>query len=324
MALPRSIIIFFSLSLLVMSSLPGCSEKKDSADIIQNNKSVTKESVVIALLAGRNVFMQKKQYNALAGYLSKSIGLDVKTKIYDGYDHIYSEMLEGKVDAVFFEGISYVVINSKIPLEPIARPYLKDGTSAYRGVIFTIKDSGIDGDVKTWKDKRIALVNKSSYSGYVYPTWYLYESGVKDLKSYFRSVIYTGSMDSSITAVSQGQADIGCASDRIFNELTEKDFLMREKLAVIASSPPLPYNTFVMKKSANHTLKEKIKAGLFNIDKTPEGRNALSMIGATSFIETKESEYSPLYGMLNTLGLKPGDFELEFIELLHLTPDVIK
>ena len=307
-----------------MPVLQGCSEKKDAAYIIQNRKSVSKESVVIALLAGKNVFIQKRQYNALAGYLSKSTGLDVKIKIYEGYDDIYNEMLEGKVDAVFFGGLSYVVINSKVPLEPIARPNLKDGTSTYRGVIFTTKDSGINGDVKTWKNKRIALVNKYSYSGYVFPLWDLHESGVKDLKGYFRSVIYSGSMDSSITAVFQGQVDIGCASDRIFNELTEKDFLMREKLAVIASSPPLPYNTFVMKKNADHTLKEKMKAGLLDMDKTPDGREALSMIGATGFIETKESEYSPLYGMLNTLGLKPGDFILEFIEMLHLTPDILE
>lgn len=324
MVLPRSLIIFFALSLLAMSFLPGCSENKDSAGVIYSNKSVTRESVVIALLAGRNVFLQKRQYNALAGYLSKSTGLDVKTKIYDGYDHISSDMLKGKVDAVFLGGLSYVVINSKVPLEPIARPYLKDGSSTYRGMIFTIKDSGINGDLKTWRDKRIAFVNKSSYSGYVFPIWYLHESGIKNLKRYFRSFIYTGSMDSSITAVFRGQADIGCANDRILNELTGKDFLMREKLEVIASSPPLPYNTVVMKKSANHILKEKMKAGLLNMDKTPDGREALSMIGAASFIETKESEYSPLYGMLNTLGLKPGDFELEFTEMLHLTPDILK
>jgi phosphonate transport system substrate-binding protein len=324
MRIYKKAILLFILCLAMLLTFQCTENEKQESVNIPTGKNVPAPSFVIGILAEKNVFTQKKQYNALVGYLSKTIGLDVKTTIYDGYDHIYDELQEGKVDAAFLGGLSYVVINSKVPLEPIARPYLKDGTSINRGVIFTIKNRGINRDVRTWKDKRIALVNKSSYSGYVFPLWYLHESGVKDLKSYFRRVIYTGSINSSITAVFQGQADIGCASDRIYNELIEKDFLMREKLEVIASSPSLPYNTFVMKKSADHILKEKIKAGLLNMDKTPDGREALSMIGATGFIGTKESEYSPLSGMLEDLGMKPGDFALELIELLHVAPELVK
>ncbi len=99
---------------------------------------------------------------------------------------------------------------------------------------------------------------------------------------------------------------------------------MREKLVIIASSPPLPYNTFSMSKNADHTLKTRLKEVFLNMDKTPDGRNALSMLEATHFIETNESEYGPLSGMLNDLGLKPVDFALEFIEIPHLNPEILK
>jgi phosphonate transport system substrate-binding protein len=298
-------------------------EKQESTNAF-SGKNVPAPSFVIALLPQRNVFLQKKHYNVLADYLSKSIDMNVKTKLFDSYNEIYEEMLEGKVDAAFLGGLSYVVINSKISLEPIARPYLKNGTSTYKGVIFTMKDRGISGEVTTWKDKRIALVNKSSNSGYIFPRWYLYHNGVKDIESYFKSIIYSGSGDSSVTTVFQGEADIGCASDRIFNEVVGKNPLMREKLIIIASSPPLPYNTFSMRKSADHTLKARLKEALLHMDKTPGGRNVLSMLNAIQFIETKGSEYRPLSGMLNDLGLKPGDFALEFIEIPHLTPEILK
>jgi len=311
------------LILLLTVLLPfSCTEdEKQEAVKIPAAKTIQEPSFVIALLPGRNVFQQKEQYNVLAAYLSKSIGMNIKTKLLDSYASIYSEMKEGKVDAAVLGGLSYVVINSKIPLEPLARPYLKDGTSTYSAVIFASKNSGINADVNSWKDKRLALVNKSSYSGYVFPLWYLDKNGVKDLMGYFRSISYTGSADSSIAAVFDGDADIGCSSKRRFDDLIKKNSLMRRKLTVIANSPSLPYNTFVMKRSENDALKKKIKAVLLDMDKTPEGREALSTLKAAHFIETKGSEYSLLSGMLNTLGLETDDFNLEFIEILHLPPE---
>jgi ABC-type phosphate/phosphonate transport system substrate-binding protein len=76
-----------------------------------------------------------------------------------------------------------------------------------------------------------------------------------------------------------------------------------------------------MKRSENDALKKKIKAALLDMDKTPEGREALSALNAAHFIETKGAEYGLLSGMLNTLGLKTDDFNLEFIEILHLPPN---
>lgn len=287
-------------------------------------KNIPTTPFVIALLPQRNVFLQKKRYKALTDYLSKSTGMNVKTKLLDSYDAIYNEMLQDKVNAAFFGSLSYVAANSRIALDPVARPYLKDGTSTYRGVIFTVKDKGITGDVKTWKNKRIALISKSTTAGYIFPKWYLYKGGVKNFESHFSSVIYTGSNDASIRAVLQNDADIGCAMDKVFNEQIAKDPLMQKSVVVIARSTPVPYNTLGIRESADAQLKEKLKEVLLNMDKTPEGREALSMVGATHYIETNESEYKPLSEMLNTLGMKPGDFALEVIGRNNLTPGLFE
>jgi phosphonate transport system substrate-binding protein len=147
----------------------ACTEnEKQEPDNPSTVKNIPTTSFVIALLPQRNVFLQKKRYKALADYLSKSTGMNVKTKLLDSYDAIYNEMLQGKVNAAFFGSLSYVAANSKIPLDPVARPYLKDGTSTYKGVIFTLKDKGITGDVRTWKNKRIALISKSTTAGYIF------------------------------------------------------------------------------------------------------------------------------------------------------------
>lgn len=304
--------------LLAFLTLASCSEKKESVNISFKGDSASGESFVIALLPKQNVFQQKKQYKALAEYLSKTTGMNVRTKLLDSYDAIYDEMLNNKVDAAFLGSLSYVVMNSKIPLDPIARPYRKDGTSTYRGLIFALRNKGITEDIRTWEGKRIALVHKSTTAGYVFPRYHLSKKGVTGFEGYFSKVIYTGSHDASALAVFQNEVDIGCAADDIFNELIGKNPLMREKLAVVASSPQVPSNTLAMRESADAKLKEKLKEALLNMDKTPQGRDALSMLGAVRFIETKESEFGPIFEMLNALGLKAGDFALEAIGMTNI------
>jgi phosphonate transport system substrate-binding protein len=290
----------------------ACSSKTTDPAKAEVSRAPEK-TFTIALLPEQNVFEQKRRYKLLAEYLSRSLGMNVKTKLLDSYDAIYNEMVNKRVDGAVFGSLSYVVMNSKIPLDPIARPLQKDGTSTYKGLIFTLRNRGITGDVRTWRGKRIALVNKFTTAGYIFPRWYLYKRGVKDFGSYFSKIVYTGSHDAAVLSVFQNEADIGCASDRIFNEVIKKNPLMHEKLIVIANSAPVPSNTFGIRESVGSGVAERLKDVFLNMDKTPGGRDALSMLGAARFIETRESEFEPISEMLNPLGLKPEDLALEFI-----------
>jgi phosphonate transport system substrate-binding protein len=217
------------------------------------------------------------------------------------------------VDAAFFGSFSFVVMNSKLDIDPIGRPLKKNGTSTYKGLIFALSGKGITEDVRTWQDKRIALVHRSTMAGYIFPRYYLNLKGVKDFEGYFRKVIYVGSHDAAILSVFTGDADIGCASDRLFNKLTEENPLMLQKLLVLASSTSVPSNTLGLRKGINNALRERLKAALMTMESAPEGKNALSALGAVRFIETKKSEFEPIFEMLNTLGLKPETFALETI-----------
>lgn len=305
--------VLLCILLLAALCLASCSEKKHDEKPAVDTNHISTDSFVIALLPEQNVFEQKKRYKPLADYLSSSLGVPVRTKLLDSYDAVYNEMLEKKIDAAFFGSLSYVVMTSKIDIELLARPYLVNDISTYRGVIFALRDKGITEDVKSWRGKRIALVNKSTTAGYIFPKYYLLNKGVENFEAHFSSVIYTGSHDASILSVFTGGADIGCASDLIFNKLTGENPAMRERLIVLAKSAPVPANVLGTRKGTDNALKERLKETLMNMEKTPEGRDALSHFGAVRFIATKRSEFEPIFEMLNALGLKPEIFALEAI-----------
>ncbi|MEW6600312.1 MAG: phosphate/phosphite/phosphonate ABC transporter substrate-binding protein [Nitrospirota bacterium] len=304
--------VFICLVVLAVVSLASCTDHKDAGNPAVSESSVPTSSFVIALLPAQNVFEQKKRYKPLVDYLTRSLGINVRTKLLDSYDAIYNEMLQKRVDAAFFGSLGYIVMNSKIDIEPIARPFKKDGTSTYRGLIFALKDKGITNDVRTWKNKRIALVHKSTTAGYIFPKYYLYKNGVLRFEDYFSKAIYTGSHDASIFSVLNEDADIGCASDQIFDRLTGENPLIRERLVILATSAPVPANILGVR-STDKLLKERLRVTLMNMERTPEGRDILSTLGAVRFIETKKSEFEPVFEMLTTLGLKPEMFAIEAV-----------
>lgn len=300
-------ILFLTFLTIAMLTFSSCSKKKEPV-ALTNDINASQKTFTVALVPEQNVFLQKSMYRPLAEYMSKLSGMNVKTKLLDSYEAIYQEMLEDRVDAGCFGSLSYVVMDSKISLDPIGRmSFLKTGMH-YKGIIFARKNAGVSADIRSWKGKRIALVDKHDTAGYLFPKWYLHKNGINDFEHYFKKVIYAGSHDAAVMAVMRGDADIGCSNDWIFNRLLEQDLPVRENMIMLAISEPVPSNTFFVKKGLDTILKQHLKDALLSMDKTPEGREVLTKLGADRFVESTKTEYGPVYDMLNDLGIKPSAF----------------
>jgi phosphonate transport system substrate-binding protein len=312
MRLFRNIATFLCVALLTTVVLSDCSNKHKT-EAAPANAPEAKDTFVIALLPERNVFVQKRRYEPLAQYLSKHLDMNVRTRLLDSYAAVYAQMLDRRVNAAFFGSLSYLVMHSRMPLDPIARPVLRNGRSSYSGVIFALKGGGITEDIATWRGRRIALIDKSTTSGYLFPKWYLWTKGVRNLHGFFRKVLYAGSYDAAIAEVMDGRSDIGCSNADILNNFLNQNPLMREKLVILAKSPPFPSSTLGVREDIDPALERKLSAALLGMDKTDEGRRVLAEFGAKRFIETSESEYDSLGEMLKTIGIRPADIALEAV-----------
>ncbi len=303
---------FLSMAVLILLLLAGCPGRKEVSGKQRIEKRAgSGHTFVIALLPRENIFYQKRRYDLLANYLSGALGINVKTKLLDSYDSVYNEMSTGKVDAAFFGGLSYVVMDSKIAIDPIARPGYRDGRSSYRGVIFARRGRGITENVSTWKGKRIALASKSTTSGYLFPRWYLHNKRMKKFRGYFGRIFYVGSLDAAMEAVMDNKVDLGCSTDRLFDKYMTSNPAARSSLLILATSGPFPSGTLGVKKGSLDTHIEKLlKETLLGMDKTDEGRAVLSLMRATRFIETRKSDYDRIDDMMRELGLGPDFFEL--------------
>jgi len=265
------------------------------------------ENFIIAIVPEKNIFEQKKRYKNIAKYLSKNLGLNVRIKVLPNYSKICDSFLSGEIDAGFFGSFSYVLTNAKIPLDPIARPLWRNGSSTYRGYLFTRKDSGITS-LDEMKNKKLALVHKATTAGYIFQLDYFKKHGIQNLEEYFSDIFFVGTHESSAWTVYSGEADVGGGKNHIFNTLAEENLDFKKQMVILAESPPVPSNGLAVRDNLDPILKKDLRRLLLNLNKKKEGKNILNKFGALKFIETTNEDYSSLHKMVQDIGINLKDF----------------
>ncbi|GMT46764.1 MAG: phosphonate ABC transporter substrate-binding protein [bacterium] len=257
--------------------------------------------LLIGLIPEQNIFKQIERYKPLAGYLSEKTGITVRLTILSRYGDIIDRFVQRGLDGAFFGDLTGALAIEKLNIEPVVRPVNLDGSTYSYGYIIVRKDSGIK-TVDDMKGKVLAFVDRATVTGYLFPISYFRSHGVKNLKDFFSEFYFTGSHDSSVYAVLDGRADIGCVKNTIYNNLISRDPTIKNELRIIAKSPLMPESTLCLRKDLPADIKKMIKEVLLTMDRNDEGRRILAKLQARRFIEASVEDFKPVYEMLKTLG----------------------
>ncbi len=257
--------------------------------------------LLIGLIPEQNIFKQIERYKPLAGYLSEKTGITVRLTILSRYGDIIDRFVQRGLDGAFFGDLTGALAIEKLNIEPVVRPVNLDGSTYSYGYIIVRKDSGIK-TVADMKGKVLAFVDRATVTGYLFPLSYFRSHGVQNLKDFFSEYYFTGSHDSSVYAVLDGRADIGCIKNTIYNNLVSRDPTIKSELRIIAKSPLMPESTLCLRKDLPEDMKKMIKEVLLTMDRNEEGRKILAKLRAKRFIEASVEDFKPVYEMLKTLG----------------------
>ena len=293
------------LPLVALGAALACSRPPAKEEVAAPQPpATTGPPIVIALLPERNVFEQKKRYQPVQEYLTAAVGRPVAFKLLDSYQVIFTEIRERRVEGAFFGSMNGAIAQLKGGVEILARPVELSGVSTYSGVLFTKVDSGITADPKTWKGRRIALVNKATTAGYLYPLSLLRRSGHQgDPEGYFKQMNYTGSHDAAILAVFNGEADFGACKNTIYEEYTRLHPEIQRNLTVLATSAQVPSNGLGVRPELDPDLKRRIREALIAMNTREDGQRALRQFQAQRFVETSAADYEPVFTMAREAGI---------------------
>jgi phosphonate transport system substrate-binding protein len=252
-----------------------------------------REEIRLGLIPERDIFALRQRYTGLADYLSAKLGKRVVLVTANSYDTVLRDLAEKQVDAAFLGSLVAMLTIDRTDAKLLLKTELPDGVSSYRGVICVKQDSPIK-DVKDLAGKSLALV-RTTTAGNLYPVYLLSEAGLLRSPQCPRFV-WVGTHDDAISAVASGQVEAAAAKDLRFKAIQQRPDAT--PLRVIATSPPMPENTLVVRQDAAQSLGEPLRKVLLAMDATEEGRKVLAVFGAAKFVPCDESELQPVSDMI--------------------------
>jgi phosphonate transport system substrate-binding protein len=266
------------------------------------------DSIIIGLLPEMNVFKQKQRFDPLAVYLTERMGIEVRLTILSRYGNIIERIKEEKIDGAFLGSFTGALSISQLGVEPLARPINMDGTSTYYGHIFVKKNSNIK-TVADMKGKTLALVERATTAGYIFPLAWFKRQGVDDIGSYFSDHFFTGSHDGAIDAVLNNKADVGAAKNTIYERMQKSYPRIAEELVILTSSPRVPSNGLCVRENLPEQHKKKLKDLLLNLHQDQEGIVVLNKLGAKRFVETSREDYQPVLDLAEEAGIEMKKYD---------------
>lgn len=281
--------------------LPGCPEEptETSPPTDQATQPVEGQAKPfrIALVPERDIFAQRRRYEALAGYLSKKIARPVHLVTLNTYLAVLNDFAEDEVDAAFLGSLVAVLTIDRQNGRVLVKPEVEGGVSTYRGVIITPADSPIR-EIKDLAGRSIAMV-KTTTAGDLFPIYLMSQAGLLDGQNEPK-VVWVGTHDEVVREVVAGRVDAGALKDLRLQAFEKAH--PEIKLRHVAVGPPVPNNGLVVSPNVDQELRAKLSEVLLGMDKEPAGREALQTFGAVRFLPCQVEEYRSICDMISKLG----------------------
>ncbi len=163
--------------------------------------------IVFGKIPDENASGVTERYGPLMDFLSKELGVKVTLRIAQDYAAVIEGQRAGQIHIGFYGPASYAratLVGAKI--EPVAIEVNADGTKGYYSVFYVKKDSPYT-KIEDLKGKNLGLVDPNSTSGNNVPRFALDKMKIEP-ESYFSKVVYTGSHENAVIALSQGTVDV--------------------------------------------------------------------------------------------------------------------
>lgn len=238
----------------------------------------------------------------IARHLHKITGLHYKTSIATSYAAVIEAMGAGKVDIGWLATFSYVLAKDKYDVELLSI-VVRFGSAFYRGQIITRVDSGIN-TLADLQGRKFAFVDAASTSGHLYPKTLLLSKGLNPDRLFSQSR-FAGSHNAVILSVLKGEVDAGATYDDARAAVAKTYPEVFTQLRVIARTKKIPNDTVSARKGLDPSLKQKIKAGLMQLSKTPEGSRVLKRVYGISGL----MDFDTLNKQAHQLHRKPTNYD---------------
>lgn len=274
-------ILLALFSFVFVFSIVGCSAKTETK----------KEEKVIKMgfVPLKNSEKLVEDLKPISDYLSERLGVKVEAFTASNYIGVVEGLGSGSVDFGIIPPFSSLLAQKQSSAKPILTSKGKTGKPGYTAELYVRKDSGIKS-LQDVKGKKVAFVDPSSSSGYIYPGAMLVEAGLnldKDI-----SYQFSGGHDKSLQLLLNKDVDVIATFDGVEDRYA-KDFPQaKTDIQKLATSDMIPGVMVTASSKMDKELQEKLEKALRDIEKDPKMKELFTkMFSITGFTDVDQDAY---------------------------------
>lgn len=247
------------------------------------------KTLVMGIVPHRDAEKLVEEIKPLEEKLSKELGVKVKGFIATNYVSVVEGFGSGNVDFGIIPPFAVVLANNEFKAKPILVVENKKGTTTYRSQFLVNVDSGIES-LADLKGKKVAFVDPSSTSGYLFPAALLKENSVNPEKDI--DFLYSGGHDKSLQLLLNKDVDAAATYDDIRTRYTKEFPTAMDTTKVLAYTEDIPGIAVTTSTSMSDEDVEKLKVAFKNIASTEDGKELLiKLFSIYGFQDTDMTEF---------------------------------
>jgi phosphonate transport system substrate-binding protein len=237
--------------------------------------------------------------------LGRLVGAPVKVTVASDYAAVVEALRNRTADLAFTHPGGYVLASREAKATIVAKN-LWHGKSTFTSRIYVRRDSGLR-QLEDLRGKTMAFVDPASSSGYTYPMVLLIQRGLvrnRDPRTFFRDVTFAGSHDAAMRALLNGHVD-AIASFDLAREQYLKDPADRDKIVVVAETPPIPEAGIAARDGLEPDTLARIRGALLSIRGPAYADLLKRLYDIDGFEPAEDREYDSVRAAVELLGIRP-------------------
>ena len=274
-------ILLALFSFIFVFSIVGCSTKTETK----------KEEKVIKMgfVPLKNSEKLVEDLKPISDYLSERLGVKVEAFTASNYIGVVEGLGSGSVDFGIIPPFSSLLAQKQSNAKPILTSKGKTGKPGYTAELYVRKDSGIKS-LQDVKGKKVAFVDPSSSSGYIYPGAMLVNAGLnldKDI-----SYQFSGGHDKSVQLLLNKDVDVIATFDGVEDRYA-KDFPQaKTDIQKLATSDMIPGIMVTTSSKMDKELQDKLEKALRDVENDPKMKELFTkMFSITGFTDVDQDAY---------------------------------
>jgi phosphonate transport system substrate-binding protein len=249
--------------------------------------------------------------NALAGYLSSSLGVEVDYVPVTDYAASVNLFKTGDLDLVFYGGLTGVQARQQVPDATLLAQ--RDIDATFKSVFIANKAAGV-GQVRdvaglaALRGKRFTFGSESSTSGRLMPEYFLAEAGVTSATDFAGRPGFSGSHDKTVDLVQSGSYEAGVLNVQVWQDRLDADTVDLNQVEVVLTSPAYHDYHWIAGPEVDGRLgsgsTDRLRDALLGLDGSDATETAvLELYGASSVVPAAPQDYAEIEEIARQLGL---------------------